>query len=58
MITLVSVVTVSLGLSEYCYSGYTGFRGNRVKVSYSVHGSNYSTGCSGNGQSRVQAVCL
>ena len=31
MVTMTSVVTGSLTFSEYCYSGYTGCRGNRVK---------------------------
>ncbi len=51
-------VTAILGFSEYCYSRYTGSRGNKVKVGYSVHGSSDSTGCSGNGQSKFQSVCL
>ncbi len=61
MVTLVSVVTASLGFSEYCCSGYTGCRGNRVKLGYSVHGSSDYKGCSGNmgnDQSKVQFMCL
>ena len=51
MVTLTSVVTASLGFSEYRYSGYTGCRGNsgnRVNVGFSVHSFSDSTGCSGN----------
>ncbi len=55
-VTLVSVVTASQGLGKFCYSRYSGCRGNsgnRVKVGFSVHGSSDYTGCSGNRQVKI-----
>ncbi len=56
MVTLVSAVRSSLGFSECRYSEYTGSRGNSdngIKVGCRVHGSSDSTGCNGNGQTKV-----
>ncbi len=58
VVAVVMAITANVGFSEYRYSGYTGCRGNRVKVGYSVQASSDYTGYSANDQSKVQSVCL